>query len=88
MSWSLLSTSSVTLFWLPHFLSNPFKLLTFHFGFGWKNKANIFLLKPVQLPELIVWVVTEGCVWKGTWPAVVKSKASPTAQLSFAISCQ
>lgn len=86
-SWRLLSPSYVTLFWLPYFLNNPFKLLTLDFGFDWKNEANIFLLKPVQLPELIVWRVTEGYVWKGTWTVVVKSKASPTAQLSFVISC-
>lgn len=65
------SPSYVTLFWLPYFLNDPFKLLTLHFVFGWKNKANIFLFKPVQLCELIVWVVTEGYVWKGTWTAVL-----------------
>lgn len=49
----------VTLFQLLCF-PNPFKLLTSHFGFGWKSKASVFLLKPVQPHELMVWVVVEG----------------------------
>jgi len=56
------SPAYVTVFWLPQFLNNPLKLLTFHSVFGWKSKATVSLFKPVQLCELIVWAVTEGYV--------------------------